>query len=693
MKAARLSKGSRPRKPVYQGSNRRGRRWTGEKGAVLVSALMIVMLVSLLGVVSLTEAAAGSNSAAVVRKHMQVLAAANAGASAAVASIENQAASISSETQDLTCASVAASQGLVTTAANGAANAASGESYTLYYDIFTNQPTATEVNDIQNGPSGAQSSLSSFSNFSTGGQCSSSGSTSVAPPSSSNGVWFLVLASSGSAASNVYGAASGTGKTSVVDLEMNWSAASTTTTSTTTTTTPSSSTTSTVPSTTTTTGVTTGQLSGFTDAMFGKNINPGQSFCNPVTGCPGTGQTYTNSQLDCSNSNNYMGNVFANDTTDADAVIGGDCYIEGNLYTTGSIDISSGGGGFPCPASGSGTAWDVCDNVYATGSAGVTIQGGFKVKGSVYSTGPVTLSGGADVAGSIYSQSTVTTTLGTTVGGNIYQNCTATSCPGAIPITLPPTQSLPQLTFTATAWQNAGFNVLVDNTSQTCDSTTGAMPGADYTAIENMTGPSVLVTNCAFVWDTPGKKGSGENTEAGSTFNLKYNLAIFASDGFNFDDSMNGTEVQGSGNPTFWAIVPWGGSPTPPVNGEKSCPSSLSNSSNPNGDIWDSQTIAGANTLLYTPNNVCTSANMSITGQIYGGNDVTASGTFTPNPGVALPYGITSSGSGTTTTTAAVTTTTSGTASSTTLGTTTTTQPTTTTVPVGSWSVSIVGIQ
>ena len=692
MKATGSNNRSRAIKPAYQGSNRRGPGWRGEKGAVLISALMITMLVSLLGIVAVSEAEAGSNSAAVVRKHMQVLAAANAGASAAVASIENQAASITSQTQDLTCASVAANQDLVTTAANGAANAASGEAYNLYYDVFTSQPTSTELDDIQASPS---VSMSGFSNFSAGGLCSSTGgSTSIAPPSSAGGIWFLVIASSGATTSNVYGAANGTGKTSVVNLEMNWSAASTTTTSTTTsTTTPTSSSTTTVPSTTTTTALTTGQLSGFTDAMFGKNINPGQSFCNPVTGCPGTGETYTNSQLSCSNSNNYMGDVFANDTADADAVLGGDCYVEGNLYTTGSISMSTGGGGFPCPASGSGTDWDVCDNVYATGSAGVTIAGGFKIKGSVYSTGPVNLSGGAIVGGSIYSQSGVTTTLGTTVSGKIYQNCTAVSCPGAIPITLPPTQSLPQLTFNPTAWQNAGFSVSVDNLSQSCDPTTGAMPQSDYTAIENLTGPSVLVTNCAFVWDTPGKKGGGENPEAGQTFKLKYNLAIFASGGFNFDDSVNGTEVQGSGNPTFWAIVPWGGSPTPPVNGEASCPSSLSNGNNPNGDIWDSNVIAGANTLLYTPNNVCTSATMKMTGQIYGGNDLTASGTFTPNPGVALPYGITSGGSGTTTTTAAATTTTIGATTSTVPATTTTTQPTTTTVPVGSWSVSIVGIQ
>jgi hypothetical protein len=687
VRTAGLGNRSRERRACYQGSNRRWCLWAGEKGAVLVSALMIVMLVSLLGIVALTEAEAGSNSAAVVRKHMQVLAAANAGASAAVASIEDQAASITSQTQDLTCASVAANQDLVTTAANGAANAASGEAYTLYYDVFTSQPTATELNDIQATPSG---SMSAFSNFSAGGQCSStSGSTSITPPSAAGGTWFLVLASSGSTASNAYGAASGTGKTSVVDLEMNWSAASTTTISTTTTTTASSSTTTTVPSTTTTTGPTTGQLTGFTDAMFGKNINPGQSFCNPVTGCPGTGGTYTNGQLNCTNSNNYMGDVFANDTTDTDAVIGGDCYIEGNLYTSGSIDMSKGGGGNPCPASGSGTDWDVCDNVYATGSAGVTISGGFKIKGSVYSTGPVALSGGADVGGNVYSQSTVSVTSGTTVSGTIYQNCTSTSCPGAIPITLPSTQSLPTLTFDSTAWQNAGFTLLnYTGGSESCDSSNGAMPGSEYSALESTVQqhPTVLVTNCAFVWDT------SENPDSGQTLSLSYSMAIFATDGINFDKSTS-TVISGSGNPTVWAVVPWGGSPNPPTNGQSACPGSITKGVNPDGDVFDSSKITGANVLLFTPNNVCTSATMTMTGQIYAGNDVTASGTFTPNPGVALPYGVTSSGSGTTTTTDAATTTTTGATTSTSQATTTTTQPTTTTVPPGTWSVSVVGIQ
>ena len=522
LRVAGSEKKPRARRALYQGANKRGPWWRSERGAVLVSALMIVMLISLLGIVAITEAENGSNAAAVVRKHMQMLGAANAGVSAAVASIENQAASITSQSQDLTCGSLGGNQDLVATGANGAANAASGETYNLYYDIFTSQPTTTELDDIQAAPTGT-STFSTYSNYSAGGSCASSGSTQIAPPSSAGGTWFLVLASSGSTASSAYGAGSGTGKTTVVDLQMNWAAASTTTTSTITTTTTPSSTTTTVAPTTTTTGVTTGQLTGFTDAMFGKNINPGQSFCNPVTGCPGTGGTYTNSQLNCTNSNNYMGNVFANDTTDTDAVVGGDCYIEGNVYTTGSIDMSSGGGGFPCPASGSGTAWDVCDNVYATGSAGVTIAGGFSIKGSVYSTGPVNLSGGADMGGSIYSQSTVSVTSGTTVSGKIYQNCTSTTCPGAIPITLPPTQSLPTLTFNSTAWQNAGFKVLdYAGDSGSCDTSNGAMPSTEYSTLYSyLTNyPTVLVTDCAFVWDT------SENPDSGKTLSLSHNLAI-----------------------------------------------------------------------------------------------------------------------------------------------------------------------
>jgi len=76
-------------------------------------------------------------------------------------------ASITSQTQALTCASLASSQSLLATSPSGAANAASGEGYTLYYDVFTTQPTTTELNDIQTSPS---ASLSSFSNFSAGGQ-------------------------------------------------------------------------------------------------------------------------------------------------------------------------------------------------------------------------------------------------------------------------------------------------------------------------------------------------------------------------------------------------------------------------------------------------------------------------------------------------------------------------------------------
>jgi hypothetical protein len=685
VKAARPTRKSRGTRAVGPASDRRGRRWKSEKGAVLVSALMVVMLVTLLGVVAVTEAEGGSNTAAVVRKHVEVLAAANAGASAAVASVESQASTVTAQNQDLNCASLAASQDLLKTAPNGAANAASGEAYTLYYDVFTSQPTTTELDDIQASPS---ASLSAFSNYSAGGICSTSGSsTPIVPPSSSGSTWFLVLASSGATASNAYGASAGTGKTSVVDLQLNWSAASTTTISTTTTTPASSSTTTTVPSTTTTTGVTTGQLTSFDDAMYGKSIYPGQSFCNPVTGCPGTGDTYTNGQLNCSNSNNYMGNVVANDTTDAYAVIGGDCYIEGNLYTNGAIDITSGGGGFPCPASGSGTDWDVCDNVYVTGSAGVTIAGGFSIKGSVYANGPVNLSGGADVGGNVYAEGAVSVTGGAKIAGTTYQHCT-TSCPG-VPVVPQPTQSLPPLTFSSTAWQNAGFTVLNFGSNQSCDSSNGAMPSTDYAQMEAdvQSEPIVVVTNCAFVWDT------SENPDEWGRLSLGHSLAIFASGGFNFDNAVS-TEIAGSGTPApdLWAVVPWGGSPTPPVNGETACPGNLSNGSKPNGDVWDSTRITGANVLLYTPNNICTSSTMTMTGQIYAGNAVTAGGTFTPNPGVALPYGVTSGG-GPTTTTIASTTTTTGPTTSTTRATTTTIQPTTTTAPGGNWDVTIVGLQ
>ncbi len=115
-----------------------------------------------------------------------------------------------------------------------------------------------------------------------------------------------------------------------------------------------------------------------------------------------------------------------------------------------------------------------------------------------------------------------------------------------MPPALPSTQSFPAYTYSsnASAWQNAGFNTVVDNLNQTCDSSNGAMPSADYNAIESMTGPSVLVTNCAFVWDTQ------ENLTARNGLALSHSLAIFASGGFNFDGDFNTkggklSEVQG----------------------------------------------------------------------------------------------------------------------------------------------------
>ncbi len=143
-----------------------------DNGAVLVSALLIVLLVTLLGAVAITESLGGSHSAAVVRKHMQVLAAANAGARAAVASVEGQAATVTSQTQPLTCTSPTTNQYLMTTSPSGAANGASAASYSVYYDVFNSQPITAELNEIQANPS---ASMSSFSNFSSGGACSSSG--------------------------------------------------------------------------------------------------------------------------------------------------------------------------------------------------------------------------------------------------------------------------------------------------------------------------------------------------------------------------------------------------------------------------------------------------------------------------------------------------------------------------------------
>ncbi len=81
-----------------------------------------------------------------------------------------------------------------------------------------------------------------------------------------------------------------------------------------------------------------------------------------------------------------MGDVYADDTTDTDAVIGGNCYIEGNLYTPGAISVTSGGTtDMTCPAGSGGPPWwDVCGNVYSTSTTGVTIGAGFTVQGGIF---------------------------------------------------------------------------------------------------------------------------------------------------------------------------------------------------------------------------------------------------------------------------------------------------------------------
>jgi hypothetical protein len=81
------------------------------------------------------------------------------------------------------------------------------------------------------------------------------------------------------------------------------------------------------------------------------------------------------------------------------------------------------------------------------------------------------------------------------------------------------------------------------------------MPSTDYAQMEAdvQLEPTVVVTNCAFVWDT------SENPEEWGKLALGHSLAIFASGGFNFDSAVS-TEIAGSGTPApdLWAVVPRG---------------------------------------------------------------------------------------------------------------------------------------
>ena len=117
---------------------------------------------------------------------------------------------------------------------------------------------------------------------------------------------------------------------------------------------------------------------------------------------------------------------------------------------------------------------------------------------------------------------------------------------------------------------------------------------------------------------------------------MKTTVAVFASGGFYVDDTTS-PAVDGNGN--LYLIVP---SDTTVTNSDStpltSCPTQTGGKKSaavPSGDIWLQGNIVntGSNvgTFLYSPYNICTASNPSLTGQVYAGQNFysTTGWTFT----------------------------------------------------------------
>ena len=119
-----------------------------EKGAAIVMALLVVVLILLLGAVLVSETLASGHNAALTSKSVQVVSAARAGTSAGIASLETAlGADNTGVSTDLTCQSITSTSNYNGNvgAANGAGNAASAGWYTLYWGLATGSGGQTQA--------------------------------------------------------------------------------------------------------------------------------------------------------------------------------------------------------------------------------------------------------------------------------------------------------------------------------------------------------------------------------------------------------------------------------------------------------------------------------------------------------------------------------------------------------------------
>jgi len=247
--------------------------------------------------------------------------------------------------------------------------------------------------------------------------------------------------------------------------------------------------------------------------------------------------------------------------------------VQGSIYAQGGATISNN-----CSVGG---------DVYTVSST--TLGNNAVVSGNVkVSSGNITLDNSAAVGQSAYASGSITLGNHATVGHQQVPNDT-----GLAP---PPVETMPQLNWSSSAWQSAGYTVVTDNN---CTNV--------YTDISNIStasSPIAVETSCALSWPN--------NT----TISLKQNLAIFSTGGFTMNNNDAFNSADGSPH-NLYMVVPYNAATMP-------CTSpgiTLNNNSSIDSKLT---------TLLYTPCTLSVNNNSSEYGQMYAGT-INAGNNFTEN--------------------------------------------------------------
>ncbi len=324
--------------PVFSS---RGTDHRDEKGVALVVAMIVVVMVTMLGAVAVSQAIEGYHTSGVTAKGLQSDSAARAGVDSLVADVANAL----SNGQDVTCQSLSSSFN----AGETAVNAASGEGYTLWYyylqdagppSTATLSALATQALDVADGRP----------NPGTPGWECTTGSTTVlsaATLSTLTSTQYIAVGAIGTSTSVANGWSQAP-EVAVVEVSPD--------------------------------------LYNFTDGVYGGvEINtPGNLQLT------GSGPTYTNGAIDCGSTNDY----YSGDVWALGGVTSGACQIRGNLFVSGSLTMN----GCSAPdvtggvyATGSVTLEGGCEvegDVVSNGN--VDYGGGAWNLGNIYAFGPNT---------------------------------------------------------------------------------------------------------------------------------------------------------------------------------------------------------------------------------------------------------------------------------------------------------------